>query len=130
MLSLYLLLTSLTFNLDENLLKALITTETTNKCDLSSHCYLISSTKDIGLLQINLKYSGVHNLEMLYNNETNLHLAGGRLSEYKRRLNSRENWWVSYNVGVTGFRKLKYPNKHPYAIKTLKHYKSNVKEAI
>lgn len=122
MLSIYLLFTSLIFNLDENLLKALITTETTNKCNYNSHCYLISSTKDVGLFQINLKYSGVHNIEMLYNNETNLHLAGARLAEYKSRLANRPYWWVSYNVGVSGFKRLKYPHRHPYAMKTMRNY--------
>ena len=112
MIGIFTLLTSLIFNLDEKLIKALIKTETSNKCNSLFVCEMKSKTRDRGILQINEKYAEVHNLDWLYNNEFNIHLAGKKLSENKKRLKDRKYWWVSYNTGIEGFRNLENPSKH------------------
>lgn len=123
MISFYLLWSSLTFSLDEKLLRAIIKTETSNKCNTSLTCTIRSKSKDRGIMQINEKYAEIHNLDWLYENETNIFLASKRLSNIQTKLKSTKYWWIAYNTGITGFYNLENRKEFNYNKKILKQLK-------
>lgn len=130
MIDIFILYSSLSFGIDEKLIKAIINTETTNRCNGMLTCPIRSKTKDGGIAQINERFAGIHNISWLYNNEFNIHLATQKLADLKVRLKSTKYWYTAYNTGVKGFLALKDRANFPYTKKIKKNLLKEEKKCL
>jgi len=76
--------------------------------------------KDGGLMQIRMKYVPETMLQ-LFNPCTNVKRGTEILKRAKESCREcvDSSWVVAYNVGITGFKKIKYPKKFPYYLKIM-----------
>ncbi len=100
-------------------------TQSVIEIESNGNPYALSPDRqDGGLMQIRMKYAPESRLQ-LFQSCTNVKRGTEILKRAKE--SCREcvdgSWVVAYNVGITGFKKIKHPKKFPYFIKITKAMK-------
>jgi soluble lytic murein transglycosylase-like protein len=114
------LLASLYYNVDQNLIKSIIYTESKYQHKV------LGSLDDVGLMQI--RHTLVpHHLELLQEPCVNIFLGTKILSEIKYQCKHKldKTFVICYNKGVTGGSRINYPLKDTYYKKVKTRYDTN-----
>lgn len=114
------MLASMLYNVDQNLIKSVIYTE-------SKYQYLaVGSSNDIGLMQVRASLVP-HHVELLQEPCVNIFLGTKILSENKYRCKHKldKTFVICYNKGVTGGSRVTTPHSDNYYKKVKARYDKN-----
>ena len=75
----------------------------------------MSSTGDVGLLQLNVRSFPGYTIQELLDPETNIKLGTKYLAQLRRQCKMpNDTWIVSFNTGCSKAKTFKYPHLHSY----------------
>lgn len=100
------------FNIDPKVAIAVAEVESAFKIDA------IGGVGEVGLFQIRPEFSVVDEKELL-NPIVNIIIGIRKLRKAKNECVHQVNltWLICYNVGITGAKRIQYPELHPYVLK-------------